>query len=1519
VSYFDDTNNALKVAQYVGTGGNCGGSGGAWSCSTVDATNTEMGYSSRIAFTASGSAVIAYQAFVGATVPLRFAQFLGSGGNCTNTAWSCITVDNTSVVAGQFGTPGLAVDSSDTIWISYSDTSVHLKVAKWVGTGGSGCGAAVVKFTCTVVDSSTTAYYTGLAIDQSGNPWISYQDHVATNLKVATYVGSSGSCTSTAWSCATADSTTGVSYTSIAFDPSGKAWISYRVSGSGLKVANYVGGSGSCSNTNWSCTLVDTSAVGDGLYSWIAFDPTGNAWISYQDSTNLTLKVATYVGVGGNCTSAAWNCSVVDSTVVSQGRETSIAFDPSGNAWVSYDDTTNTRLKVARIKRGGEVIVTNGLAGTNGAAFTTAAAGACLGNTFVTGVWTQGVNTASSSAVLGSLGPSQCTEVAFMIDTTRAVAGTTYRLRLQNNSPGYNIGLNIYTQSPTFTVVSTSNDTFRASKDVQFSLSNCTDTTWGCGKITSSTQNLIMQQHSLTFDASGSAWISSFDNWNSDLVVTRYVGSGGSGCGTGVLAWTCQTVDHSATNSKGEMNSIGIDPRGKPWVSYYDRVNAALEVAEYVGSGGSGCKAGVTDWLCYDVDTWGTDTGGYTSIAFDESGNPWISNFGDTQTLRLAKYVGSNGTGCDALTTWTCITIDKNTGVGRYTTLKFDQNGTPWISYTDQSGANAIKIAQYIGSGGGSAAGCGTASSTEWRCEIIDDQVDTLGQSQVQMAIDNNNIPWVAYSDITASDLWVAKFVGSGGTGCTSSTYSGKWSCTKIEATNLVGTNLSIAISPDNKPWITYYDATNTGMRLAKYVGGGSGSGCGGGSTDWSCSSIDNTGTTGQWTSLAFDPSGVPWVAETDAAAANTELHIAKLHLPYYDNQLRFELDPIGYTAVTSDDTLFDAMPAVLNLPVYRFSQKYSSNASAPPATWIGKSSVAASSANILLQVYRFGSTNAWETVTTNSSCTANTDCTITGTPAGTASEYYESDGSSYWAHFRVYQAAGTVKTLQTDYFTGASSTSTYTQSSYRLYANVDSVDVVTPLNTANSSARLSGIGQAFRLRSLINVAGTTLAASGQAFKLQFAGKGSGSCAAPSGTPSTWTDITLGGFNWNTETAAATWSTRYQHKSVVYNNKLWVFGGFDGSSPDPADVYSSSDGVTWNLETSSPGWTGRDAFGAVVFDNKMWIMGGFDGVSTRLNDVWYSTDGVNWTQATSNAGWTARNNFDVIVYHGKMWLLGGYTGAGNGLNDVYYSSDGANWTQATSGASWPVRQLVRATVFNDKMWVMSGVGATNYNDVWYSTDGANWTQATGSADWTARRGDAVITVGNTMYLMGGWNGTTAYNDVWYSSDGVTWYQSTSASRWSVRSYMTVGFLNSKIYLMGGLLNTNSTRYHDVYSTYLTQIGFQANTNTASPSAITALSIDPTDGTNTIVPQTYTEGNTFTNSTAAIGGGQDGEWDFALRDNYADPDTRYCMRIVQSNGTALGTYNYYPEIYSGPDIQVGIRGPTRVKGGVRIGN
>lgn len=114
----------------------------------------------------------------------------------------------------------------------------------------------------------------------------------------------------------------------------------------------------------------------------------------------------------------------------------------------------------------------------------------------------------------------------------------------------------------------------------------------------------------------------------------------------------------------------------------------------------------------------------------------------------------------------------------------------------------------------------------------------------------------------------------------------------------------------------------------------------------------------------------------------------------------------------------------------------------------------------------------------------------------------------------------------------------------------------------------------------------------------------------------------------------------------------------------------------------------------------------------------------------------------------------------------------------------------------------------------------------------------------------------------------------------------------------GTCSSPTGTYADVDGT--TAVAYSGNATPADGTALTSSGSDPTHSTDTIVNQTYEEGNNFTNSEAVILAGQDGKWDFSLSNLSMTSGHTYCLRFVKSDNTALDTYSVYPEITVGSD-------------------
>jgi hypothetical protein len=287
---------------------------------------------------------------------------------------------------------------------------------------------------------------------------------------------------------------------------------------------------------------------------------------------------------------------------------------------------------------------------------------------------------------------------------------------------------------------------------------------------------------------------------------------------------------------------------------------------------------------------------------------------------------------------------------------------------------------------------------------------------------------------------------------------------------------------------------------------------------------------------------------------------------------------------------------------------------------------------------------------------------------------------------------------------------------------------------------------------------------------------------------------------------------------LTFNDQLWMIGGIRDerdSAYSTNDVWSSSDGINWAQATPNAGFVIRNDSGCVVFNNQMWIVGGYcPEFSGTTNDVWSSSDGTNWAQATANAGFLGRENLSLLVFNNQMWVIGGSSDGGN-ANDVWCSSDGTNWTQATAAAEWLWHWGISSTVFDNKMWIMGGQVT---NDVWYSSNGTNWTMATATAAWIARAEAVCVTANNRMWLMGGNDSDLNFytNDVWWSTDGINWTEVTNSAAWVSRASFNAVVFSNKLWVANGcsyapiIFTTN-----DVWSSTLTSIPASTSITLAS--------------------------------------------------------------------------------------------------------
>ena len=141
---------------------------------------------------------------------------------------------------------------------------------------------------------------------------------------------------------------------------------------------------------------------------------------------------------------------------------------------------------------------------------------------------------------------------------------------------------------------------------------------------------------------------------------------------TSTYSWQTSTID--STGSVGWFTSIALGSDGYGRIAYYDGTNGNLN---FVQCTNADCSTHSTPVA---VDSTG-DVGMMTSIALGPDGYARISYY-DTTNTNL-KFVQC--TNADCSTHSTPVAVDSTGDVGQTTSLKIGSNGTPRISYYDNT------------------------------------------------------------------------------------------------------------------------------------------------------------------------------------------------------------------------------------------------------------------------------------------------------------------------------------------------------------------------------------------------------------------------------------------------------------------------------------------------------------------------------------------------------------------------------------------------------------------------------------------------------------------------------------------------------------------------------------------------------------------------------------------------------------------------------------------------------------------
>jgi leucine-zipper-like transcriptional regulator 1 len=276
---------------------------------------------------------------------------------------------------------------------------------------------------------------------------------------------------------------------------------------------------------------------------------------------------------------------------------------------------------------------------------------------------------------------------------------------------------------------------------------------------------------------------------------------------------------------------------------------------------------------------------------------------------------------------------------------------------------------------------------------------------------------------------------------------------------------------------------------------------------------------------------------------------------------------------------------------------------------------------------------------------------------------------------------------------------------------------------------------------------------------------------------------------------------RSGHSTVVFREKLWLIGGFDGRNVNN-EIYYTKDGIRWTGTKRGRRFRGRALFAALVFKEKLWIIGGlyFDREKNiqDLNDIWNSSDGINWRRVTRSAPFSPRGGHSAFVFRGKIWILGGIGDS----PDIWNSADGIHWKQVAEMAPYGSRGGQSVVFFQNRLWLIGGFYVDSENrfhslsDVWCSDNGREWKQTAAGTSFFAGGGHTAVSFKNRIVVIGGFMKSGMVS---VSEDGINWGRIYFDETFGERVAHSASVFHNKLYIIGGY--NGSDHKNDVWYTF----------------------------------------------------------------------------------------------------------------------
>ena len=281
---------------------------------------------------------------------------------------------------------------------------------------------------------------------------------------------------------------------------------------------------------------------------------------------------------------------------------------------------------------------------------------------------------------------------------------------------------------------------------------------------------------------------------------------------------------------------------------------------------------------------------------------------------------------------------------------------------------------------------------------------------------------------------------------------------------------------------------------------------------------------------------------------------------------------------------------------------------------------------------------------------------------------------------------------------------------------------------------------------------------------------------------------------------------RSGHSAVVHGNAMYIFGGLGEYRSNDLFKFDFESGTWTEIKPNDEGKvpSKRCKHSACIYQNTMYVFGGWDS-SGKLNDMYrYHFDRNEWEVVTCTNPPSARSAHSVVVHENHMYLFGGI--GANKFNDLYrFGFRNNQWTMVQQRSPPPRRSSYGgAHVYNGRLYVVCGLGCGKFNDCHaFDFRTSEWTELKYSDDSCvipAKRGrHTCILAGENLYMFGGYVGIQRSNELFILNLRTNqWKQvkSSSATPTAREGHSAVLYQDS-MWLFGGWHDQGW--YNDIYT------------------------------------------------------------------------------------------------------------------------